>query len=197
MSAARPASATDVSEITTEDYFGAAYFESALDHPTVAEVKNEKRQLALVARDIGWRRKKLEAAVEKVRSLEGDPLELAKKALADAFAESRVKGQVLDVLFNASEPKHVVCYVKWRGSRGRDAVKEASTIAHIVAEKAPFVSTLSLAAIHPRAKAESTRSVWQAKIARTAMTRISPGRIESYADRLYKRMFEEVKELPY
>lgn len=197
LGASTPAFATEVTDITADDFYGAAYFETALEHPKVAKQKSEKRQLAMVARDIGWKKKKLAAAVDKLRDLDGDPVELAKKALSAAFESSKVKGQVLDVLFNASEPKHVVCYVKWRGTKGKEAVKEASTIAHIVAEKAPFVSTLSLAAIHPKSKPDSTKSVWQAKIARTSMERISPARIESYADRLYKRMFEDIKALPY
>lgn len=197
LAVAIPARATDVTEITPEDFYGAAYFKTAVEHPEVAKHKTESRQLALVAKDIGWSRRKLASAVEKVRGLEGDPLDLAKRALMSAFAASRVKGQVLDILFNASEPKHVVCYVRWRGSKGKEAIKEASTIASLVAEKAPFVSTLSLAAIHPKAADDSRAPVWQGKIARTAMTRISPGRIESYAERLYKGMFEEVREVPF
>ncbi len=189
--------AGDVSAISTEDYHGAAYYQTALEHPKVAAQKTERQKLALVAKDLGWPPKKLAAAVEKVRALEGDPIELAKRALEEGFSESRVKDRVLDVMFNVSEPKHVVCYVRWRGSRGLDAVKEASAIAHVVAERAPFVSTLSLAAIHPKASPESTASVWQAKIARTAMTRISPSRIDGFADRLYKPMFEGLKDLPF
>lgn len=189
--------ATDVTEITPDDFYGAKYFETALEHPKVARQKSESRKVALVARDLGWKKTKLQSALEKMRSLEGDPLELARSAIMAGFEESRVKGRVLDVLFNASEPKHVVAYVRWRGSKSREAVKEASTIAHVIAEKAPFVSTLSLAAIHPKATDDSKTSVWEAKIARMSMERIKPTRIDSYADRLYARMFEDMKTRPF
>lgn len=194
---AAPGAATDVSEVTAEEYYGAAYFQNALEHPKVAEQKSERRRIALVARDIGWNRRKLAAAIEKVRGLDGDPTELAKAALMSAFEASRVKGRVLEVLFNDSEPKHVVCYVRWRGSKGKEAVKEASTIAHLTAKHAPFVSTLSLAAIHPKSAEDTKTSVWEGKIARTAMERISPDRIDRYAERLYARMFEDVKSRPF
>lgn len=189
--------ATDITEITPEDFYGAAYFKNALEHPKVAAAANERRQIAMVARDMGWNRRKLAAAIEKVRSLPGEPTELAKKAFLDAVAESRVEGRVLDVLFNDSEPKHVVMYVRWRGSKAKEAIKEASTIAHLVGIHAPFVSTLSLAAIHPKAPDASKKSVWQAKISRTSMERINPSRIETYAERMYTRMFEELKALPF
>lgn len=193
LSAASTALATDITEISTDDFYGASYFETALEHPKVAKQKSESRKLALVARDLGWKKKKLAEAVEKVRGLEGDPLQLAKLSVMAGFADSRVKDRVLDVLFNASEPKHVVAYVRWRGSKSKEAVKEASAIAHVLSEKAPFVSTLSLAAIHPKSPDDSKTSVWEGKISRSSMTRISPERIDSYADRMYARMFEEVK----
>lgn len=189
--------AATVEELTPEDFYGASYFKTALKHPEVSSIKSKSKQIAVVARDMGWNRKKLKSAIDKVTSLEGDPVSLAKNALEEAFRASRVQGRVLDVLVNDSEPKHVVCYVKWRGSKGKEAVKEASTIAHLVAEHAPFVSTLSLAAIHPSAPESSTDSVWEAKIGRTSMTRISERRIDNYADRLYGRMFEEVKAKPF
>ncbi|MEO1229625.1 MAG: hypothetical protein AAFZ18_12015 [Myxococcota bacterium] len=195
--ASATALATDVTEITPDDFYGASYFETALEHPKVAKQKSESRKVALVARDLGWKKTKLRAALDKMRGLEGDPLELARTAVMTGFEGSRVEGRVLDVLFNASEPKHVVVYVRWRGSRSRDAVKEASTIAHIIAEKAPFVSTLSLAAIHPKSAVDSKTSVWEAKIGRTSMERIKPARIDGYADRLYARMFEDMKTRPF
>lgn len=188
-----PALATDITDITSEDFYGASYFKTALEHPKVAKQKSESRQLSMVARDLGWKKKKLAAAVEKLRGLEGDPLELARASVLKGFEESRVKGRVLNVLFNASEPKHVVAYIRWRGSKSKEAVKEAAEIAHVLAERAPFVSTLSLAAIHPKSPEESKTSVWEGKISRSSMTRISPSRIDRYADRLYARMFEEVK----
>ena len=189
--------ASEISEISAEDFYGAAYFKSALEHPQVAKQKNRKRQIRMVARDLRWKSKKLTQAIEKLDGLEGDPIALAKEAVLASLEKTRVKGRVLDVLINADEPKHVVMYIRWRGSRGKNAVKEAATIASAVGTAAPLISTLSLAAIHPKAAPTSTRAVWQGKIASSAMGNIRESRIEDYADRLYARLFEDVKSLPF
>ena len=135
--------------------------------------------------------------IDKVESLDGDPIELATDAIKNGFAKTRVDGRVLDVLINAEEPKHVVVYVRFQGSTQKDVVKDASTIASVVANKAPFVSTLSLSAIHPKAAKDNKTSVWSAKIGRQAMVRIQDSRINDYADRLYKGLFEGVEERPF
>jgi hypothetical protein len=108
-----------------------------------------------------------------------------------------VEGRVLDVVLNADEPKHVVLYLRFRGSTAKDAVKDASAIAAAVATSAPLVTTLSLAAIHPKAAPTSTDPVWSAKIGRESMSRIQPARIEDYAERLYRKLFEGVTERPF
>lgn len=196
-SVAGVARAAEISEISADEYYGATYFKNALEHPQIAKQKSRSRQIRMVARDIRWKSRRLTNAVDKLDSLEGDPIELAKKAVLTALDKTRVKGRILDVLINAQEPKHVVMYIRWRGSRGKDAVKEASTIALTVGKATPLVSTLSLAAIHPKAPPTSTRAVWQAKIASSAMGNIRESRIEDYADRLYARLFEDVKSLPF
>ena len=197
VSASLTADAAEISEVSAEEFYGAVYFRSALEHPQVAKQKNRKKQIRLVARDIRWKTKRLTKAIEKVESLSGDPVELAKQAVKAALEKTRVKGRVLDILVNAEEPKHVVMYIRWRGSHRKDAIKEASTIALTVGQAAPLVSTLSLAAIHPKAAATSTKAVWQGKIAGSAMGNIRESRIEDYADRLYARLFEDVKALPF
>jgi len=196
---ALPASAlaTDVSEITVEEYYAAAYFKQALDHPQVAKQKSRSAQIATVARDLHWQPKKLTKAIDKVESLAGDPIDLATDAIKSGMDGTRVGGRVLDVLINAEEPKHVVVYVRFQGSSAKDVVKDASMIASVVASKAPFVSTLSLSAIHPKAAKDSKTSVWSGKIGRPAMTRIQESRINDYADRLYKGLFEGVEERPF
>lgn len=191
------ASATDVTEISVDEYYGAAYFKQALDHPKMANKKSRSAQIAAVAKDIHWQPKKLTKAIDKVESLSGDPVELATEAIKEGAGGSRVKGRVLDVLINAEEPKHVVVYVRFQGSTTKDVVKDASAIANLVASKAPFVSTLSLSAIHPKAAKDSTTSVWSGKIGREAMLRIQESRINDYADRLYKNLFEGVEEKPF
>jgi hypothetical protein len=196
---ALPASAfaTDVSEISADDYYAAAYFKQALEHPQVAKQKTRKKQIAVVARDLRWKANKLTKAIDKVESLEGDPIDLATNAIKSGMSGSRVDGRVLDVLINAEEPKHVVVYIRFQGSSSKDVIKDASTIASVVASKVPFVSTLSLSAIHPKAAKDSKTSVWSAKIGRPAMTRIQESRIDDYADRLYKGLFEGVEERPF
>ncbi len=191
------ASATDVSEISADDYYGAAYFKQALDHPKVAKQTSRNRQIAVVARDIHWQPKKLSKAIDKVDGLAGDPIDLAASAIKHGVSGTRVAGRVLDVLINADEPKHVVVYIRFQGSTAKDVVKDASTIASVVARKVPFVSTLSLSAIHPKAPKDSKTSVWSAKIGRMAMTRIESNRIDDYAERLYKGLFEGVEERPF
>lgn len=202
VSAAATASATEVGDITADEYWGAAYFKQALEHPQVAKQKSRRRQIALVARDMRrmdrkWNRKRLMRAIDKVDDLGGDPIELATEAIRKGFDGTRVGGRVLDVLINADEPKHVVVYVRWQGSSSKEVIKDAATIAHVVSDQAPLVSTLSLSAIHPKAPKTSKQSVWSGKIGRDAMKRIEDKRIEDYADRLYKRLFEGVEEKPF
>lgn len=192
-----PAYATDITEITPDDFYGATYFKNALEHPKVQKQKSERRRIQLVARDMGWKRKKLANALEKVRGLDGEPIELATAALREAFETSRVKGRVLKVVFDDRKPDHVVCFIRWRGTHLRDAAKDASTIAHLVSMKAPFASTLSLAAIHPKSTKDTKANVWEGVISRSAMLRISPRRIDMLADSRYKDMFEEHTERPF
>lgn len=186
------ASASDVSTISKEDYYAASYYKQALDHPKIQKIKSNSARMKAVARDIRMSPKQLAKAIEKLDSLSGDPAELAVDAIKASLEKTRLKGKVLDVLINTDEPKHVVVYVRWQGTASKDAVKEASTIAHAVAAEAPFVSTLSLAAIHPKAPKSSRDSVWSAKIGHDRMSNIQPNRIDDYADRLYARLFEIV-----
>lgn len=194
---AAPANAADVSGITAQDYYAAAYFQSAQEHPQIKAANSKKKQIALVARDIKMKPKEIEAALAKVESAGGDVIELAQEAVKSACESGRLKGRVLDVFINSEEPKHVVMYVRWQGSKGADAVKDASTLAAIVAKEAPLVSTLSLAAIHPKAAKSSKEPVWSAKIGSAAMSRIQEKRIDDYADRLYKSLFEGIEEKPF
>ena len=194
---AETASATEISEITDKDYYAASYYKDALEDPRIQKVKKQSKKIRKIARSIGISAKQLKAAIAKMGGLSGEPTELAVAAIKAGFEESRVKGRVLDVLINAEEAKHVVVYVRWRASKSKDVVKDASAIAHAVVSRAPLVSTLSLSAIHPKAPSESRKSVWSGKIGHGAMERISPKRIEDYADRLYKRLFEGVEERPF
>lgn len=196
-----PAAAADISEITKDDYHGYAYYQEALDHPKIAKQSSQRKKISMVAHDLGWRgkkgAKKLEAAIEKVESLGGSVDSLAQKLIEAELAKGRVKGRVLRVTVDARASDHVVAYVRWRGSKLKEAVKEASEIAHTIAEKVPMVSTISLGAIHPKANDDAQTLVWSAKIAADAAANISPTRIDGYADRLYKRLFEEVTEKPF
>jgi hypothetical protein len=189
--------ATDVSEITADEYYAAAYFKSALDHPQVRKHGSKKKQIAAVARDIKWNEKKLAKAIDKVESLDGDPIDMAKTAIEGAFGGTKVGGRVLDVLINSEEPKHVVVYIRWQGSSAKEVVKEAAIIANVVSKQAPLISTLSLSAIHPKAEKSDKTSVWSGKIGKDAMARIDEKRIDAYAERLYKGLFEGVESRPF
>lgn len=185
--------ASEVSTLTRQDYYGGAYYRTALEHPTIQKIKSDKKRLDRVAKDIGWKPKQLKQAVQKFDSIEGDIEALATEAIKTALENTRVKGRVLDVLINTSEPKHVVVYIRWRGNAAPDMLKEASVIAHEVSQATPFVSTLSLAAIHPKAEPKSKEPVWSGKIGFESMGKIQPKRIDDYADRLYARLFEGVE----
>lgn len=188
------ASASELSTLTRQDYYGGAYYRTALEHPTIQKIKSDGKRLARVAKDLGWKPKQLKEAVEKYDAIEGDIEALATGAIKAALDKTGLKGRVLDVLINTSEPKHVVVYVRWRGNVSVDMVKEASTIAYEVSQATPFVSTLSLAAIHPKADAASKEPVWSGKIGFESMGRIQPKRIDDgSADRLYARLFEGVE----
>lgn len=195
---AGPAHAGDaeLASLTATDYHAAVYFQEALEHPKVAKLKSRQAQLAAVAKDLNLKPKKLAEAVDKLEAL-GEPAEIAKKAEAavkNATKGSRIDGKVLDVLINAEESKHVVMYVRWQSTTSRDVVKEASTIANLVATEAPMISTLSLAAIHPKASPSSKDAVWSGKISAQSMAKIQKARIDDYGDRLYKGLFEGVEE---
>lgn len=190
------ATAAELKDITAEDFKAVAYYKEALEHPQIQKLKSKQAQIAAIAKDLKMAPKKLEAAVEKVEAV-GDPADIAKKVeevIREATGETRVKGKVLDVLVNAEEPKHVVLYVRWQASNNKDVVKEASTIASLVSEKTPLISTLSLAAIHPKAPTTSKDAVWSGKISAQSMAKIQKSRIDDYGDRLYRGLFEGVEE---
>lgn len=186
------AASGDVKSLSKQEYYAAAYYKTALDNPTIQKIKSDDGKLKAVAKDIKMKPKELEAAIAKMDALGGDPAELAASEIKASLASGRLKGKVLDVLLNTEEPKHVVAYVRWQGSTSKDVLKEASEIAHAVSESAPFVSTLSLAAIPPTAPTTSRDAVWSAKIGADRMSNIQPKRIDEYADKLYARLFEVV-----
>jgi len=191
------AQALEVSELRKDDVQGFGYFQNALSFEEVKKLPNRTAQIRRVARDMGWKSTRLQTAIERYESIGGDVMELAAEAAKEALEQSRVKGRVVSVEIDDSNESHVVAYVRWRGTSSKEVIKDASSIAHAINEATPFVSTVSLAAIHPKAPETTKRTVWQGKVGDVAMARIQPNRIEDYADRLYKRMFEDVKELPF
>lgn len=192
--AAPQAQASELRSLTRQDYYGGAYYRNALEHPAIQKIKSEDGKLQRVAKDLGWKPKQLKEAVAKFDAVDGDIEALATSAIKSALEKTGLKGRVLDVLINSAEPKHVVVYVRWRGNVSGDMVKEASTIAYEVSQATPFVSTLSLAAIHPKADKGSKEAVWSGKIGFESMGRIQPKRIDDgSADRLYARLFEGVE----
>lgn len=184
-----------VRDLTVDDYYGYGYFKNALEYPEVAGLDSRAKQIRVVARDMGWSPAKLAAAVEKVESIGDQPLEQAKSAITSGFEKSRVKGRVFDLSLDDESPKLVVAYVRLKGTTSRDVIKDASAVAHAVHESAPFVSTVSMCIIHPKWPETTDKCVWSAKIGHEPMARIQPNRIETYADRLYKNMFEVESDL--
>jgi hypothetical protein len=196
MALTRVAAAADLSQVTASDYYAAAYFKGALENPKIAKL-GRSAQINAVAHDLKLKPKNLKDAIEKVEALCGEPEEIGKvaeKAIKGGAAGTRVKDRLLDVLLNIDEPKHVVAYVRWRASGSKEVVKEAEAIASLIAETAPLVSTLSLAAIHPKAGDDSKDAVWSGKISSASMKKIQKSRIDDYGDRLYKGLFEGVEE---
>jgi hypothetical protein len=188
--------ASELSEVSQADFYQAAYFKGALENPKISRL-NHDQQISTIARDLKVKPKNLQAAIQKIEALCGDPDDIGKvasTALLHGADKTRVKGRILDVLINTEEPKHVVAYVRFQTSSSKEVVKEASTIANLIATEAPFVSTLSIAAIHPKADKESKDAVWSAKISADSMKKIQKQRIDDYADRLYKGLFEGVEE---
>ena len=194
---AQPSHAGDISEITAKEYYAAKYYADALEDKRIQKIKSDAKKMKKIARSIKMKVSELKAALEKVDALAGKASELGKSAIEGGFASTRVEGRVLDVLINDTEPKHVVAYVRFQAKSSREVIKDASTIANIVHTKAPFISTLSLAAIHPKAAKTSKKSVWGAKIGSDRMQNINPKRIEDYAERMYKRLFEVVESKPF
>ena len=191
------ADATEISEVSSTEYYAAKYYQDAIEDERIKKIKKESRRLKKIARSIGINTKELKIAIEKFEGLTGKASELATKSIRGGIKGSRVDGRVLDVLINDSEPKHVVAYVRFQAVSSREVIKEAATIANIVSTKAPLVSTISLSAIHPKAAKTSTKSVWSAKIAGDRAANINPKRIEDYAERMYKRLFEIVDSKPF
>ena len=195
--AAQTTHANEISEISAKEFYAAKYYADALEDKRIQKIKSDAKKMQKIARSIKMKVSELKAALEKVDALSGKPSELAKSAIESGFGDTRVKGRVLDVLINDSEPKHVVAYIRFQAKSSREVIKDASTIANIVHAKAPLVSTLSLSAIHPKAAKTSKTSVWSAKIGSDRMQNINPKRIEAYAERMYKRLFEVVDSKPF
>lgn len=184
-----------ISEITAEDFYAAMYFRQALEHPDIQKLSSKAKRVEKVAKDIGLRPKALEKSLAKVESLGGEAADLAKKAIEAELGKSRVQGRVKSVMLNAEEPKHVVAYICWEGSNPKSSLKEAATISASVGSGAPLVSTLSLNGVQPGGDCKAPKaSVWSAKIGHDGMIRINPKRIDDYADRLYKNLFEGLTE---
>jgi DNA-binding phage protein len=192
-----PALAADSPKLTKDEFYAAAYYKQAIENPTIQKIKQENGKISAIARDIKMKPDQLKKAIEKVNALGGDPTELAVSAVKSALGSGRVKGRLIDVLINAEEPKHVVLYIRWTASSAQNVIKEAAEIAYTVASEAPFVSTLSLAANHPRSAPDAKDVVWSAKIGADRMGNIQPKRIDDYADRMYKPLFEVVDNKPF
>lgn len=200
MGIALPMSAfgAQISEITAEEFYAATYYHQAQEHPEIQKISSKAKRIQKVAKDIGMKPKSVEKALAKVEGLGSDPAELAKRAIETDLAKTKVQGRVKSVMINAEEPKHVVAYICWEGSASKNSLKEAAYIASSVGSGTPLVSTLSLNEVRPGADCKSgPSSVWSAKIGHEGMARINPKRIDDYAEKLYRNLFEGVTEKPF
>jgi hypothetical protein len=110
------------------------------------------------------------------------------------FSDSRVEGKILQIDFDSSNKEHIIMYIKWMPDKERDVIIDASTIAMIVSQNFPDVSTLSLCAVSNAATPTNALIInWHGVIDREAMLRINGQRIKDYAKKLYKPLFIEKK----
>jgi len=111
-----------------------------------------------------------------------------------SFANSRVAGKILQIDFDTGNKEHIIMYVKWAPKKQEDLIMDASTIAMIVSQNFPDVSTLSLCAVSVGEKPSNAMLInWNGIIDREAMQRINGQRIKDYGSKLYRRLFIEKK----
>src|SRR5262249_37214728 len=90
------ATATELSEVSAQDYYEAAYFKGALDNPKISKLRHDQ-QISVIARDLRIKPKNLQQAIKKVEALCGEPEaigKVAEKALMSSSDRTRIKGRL-------------------------------------------------------------------------------------------------------
>lgn len=158
---------------------------AALDDDRVKAMPEAKR-LAAIAKNFKVPEKVLAAAIEKGKA---HP-DAAKQGEAEirALAEaSTLKGLLTEVRVDDTEP-HAVTYVSWKNLDGAKLEEEASLVALLSAEGAPFASTVALWATDT-----AGRKVFEAKIRTEAAAKFNRDRIPMFATKRYINVFEDVR----
>jgi hypothetical protein len=110
--------------------------------------------------------------------------------------DKELSGRVVVFDIDYSDPSHVIAYVTWMGIDKKKLVEEASLVAAIVAKEAPFVTTIAIRGVDPKAKDKTAdTAMWfEAKISRDKADRIEKTKIVDYAETRYIRLFDGVKQ---
>lgn len=179
------ASAGDVN-VTREEFMAVSEFKALKQNPKNAKAADAKlKQQA--SKTAGLKPEQFDAAQKKVDDF-GDQLgKKAEAALKARLEASIVAKRVGTVVVDVSQA-HVVVGVSWKQGNVLDLEDEAATVAGIVKEEVPFVSTLAVWATEG-----ADKKVFSAKIGHTPMQNINLAKIKDYAKTRYIKFFEEVK----
>jgi len=171
--------------LTAEEFKLYKEYVAALDDERVKAMPEAKR-LAAIAKNFKVPEKVLAAAIEKGKAAADAAKqgETEIRTLADASA---LKGLVTEVKVDDTE-SHAVAYVAWKNLDGAKLEEEASLVALLAAEGAPFCSTVALWATDA-----AGRKVFEAKIRTEAAAKFSRERIAMFATKRYINVFEDVR----
>jgi hypothetical protein len=172
--------------VTREEFIAVSEFKALKQNPKNAKVADAKlKQQASKA--AGLKPEQFDAAQKKLEAF-GDELgKKAESALKARLETSIVAKRVVTVVVDVTQA-HVVVGVSWKQGNVLDLEDEAATVAGVVKEEVPFVSTLAVWATDG-----SDKKVFSAKIGHAPMQNINLAKIKDYAKTRYIKFFEEVK----
>lgn len=182
------ASAAEPLDLTIDEFKMWRHWHNAMADERVKAMKPEKRNAA-IAKDAKYKLKAMEAAVAKGEAA-GDVKSKCETMLKDALAATPVKDLIRKNEVDASEP-HAVWYVEWANEKIENVEEEAAMIA-AHAKACPVLSSIQVWATDK--SAPKTR-VFQALISSNAASKFNPEKVKDFADTLYLRKFEKVKNV--
>lgn len=176
-------------EMTQHEFKMYRHWQKAMQDPQVEKIKPAKRNAA-IARDAHFKLKDMEEAIAKGDAA-GDLKAACTENLKEALAQGPVAGRVGKIDVDLSEP-HGIAYVEWQNENVTQLEEEASFVAATTAKQCPVISTITVWA---QDKANPKSRVFQALISRDAAARIKTERAKDFADTMYIRLFEQVKNI--